>query len=86
MSKTRTKNHILRLVQGVIIGAGAILPGISGGVLAVNERGMDADGQIKCVRPHPNFRIFFTMDPHNGEISRAMRNRGIEICLRGKTL
>ena len=35
MSKTRTKNHILRLVQGVIIGAGAILPGISGGVLAV---------------------------------------------------
>ena len=35
MSKTRTKNHILRLVQGVIIGAGAILPGISGGVLCV---------------------------------------------------
>lgn len=52
-----------------------------GGVLAVNERGMEADGQIKSVRPHPNFRIFFTMDPHNGEISRAMRNRGIEVCL-----
>ena len=52
-----------------------------GGVLAVNERGMEADGQIKSVRPHPNFCIFFTMDPHNGEVSRAMRNRGIEICL-----
>ena len=52
-----------------------------GGVLAVNERGMEADGQVKSVRPHPNFRIFFTMDPHNGEVSRAMRNRGIEICL-----
>lgn len=29
------KNFILRLMQGAIIGAGAILPGVSGGVLAV---------------------------------------------------
>ena len=27
------------------------------------------------------FRIFLLMDPMHGEISRAMRNRGIEICL-----
>ena len=33
------------------------------------------------ISPHPNFRIILTMDPKNGSISRAMRNRGIEICL-----
>lgn len=35
MNSSRTKNVLLRLVQGIVIGAGAILPGISGGVLAV---------------------------------------------------
>ena len=35
MKNSRIKNGILRIVQGIIIGAGAILPGISGGVLAV---------------------------------------------------
>ena len=35
MKNSRIKNAILRIVQGVIIGAGAILPGVSGGVLAV---------------------------------------------------
>ena len=35
MKNTQTKNCILRVLQGAIIGAGAILPGISGGVLAV---------------------------------------------------
>jgi MoxR-like ATPase len=50
------------------------------GVLVVNERGM-VDGEVKVITPHPNFRIFLAMDPQNGEISRAMRNRGIEISL-----
>lgn len=35
MMKAHPKNFMLRLVQGAVIGAGAILPGISGGVLAV---------------------------------------------------
>ena len=35
MKNSRIKNGILRIVQGIIIGAGAILPGVSGGVLAV---------------------------------------------------
>ena len=35
MKESRIKDAALRVVQGVIIGAGAILPGISGGVLAV---------------------------------------------------
>ena len=52
----------------------------SNGSLMVNERGV-IDGEVKIIKPHPNFRIFVTMDPENGEISRAMRNRGIEINL-----
>lgn len=51
------------------------------GSLMVNERGLGADGTPKVVKPHPNFRIFLAMDDRNGEISRAMRNRGIEVCL-----
>ncbi|KAI7907509.1 P-loop containing nucleoside triphosphate hydrolase protein [Cokeromyces recurvatus] len=50
------------------------------GVLMVNERGL-VDGTVKVIKPHPNFRIFMTVDPQNGELSRAMRNRGIEISL-----
>ncbi|MBX9717948.1 MAG: AAA family ATPase, partial [Microbacteriaceae bacterium] len=37
------------------------------------------EGQGRVVNPHPNFRIFLTMDPAYGEISRAMRNRCLEI-------
>lgn len=50
------------------------------GVLMVNERGL-VDGEVKVIKPHPNFRMFMTVDPANGELSRAMRNRGIEIAL-----
>ncbi|KAI9314232.1 P-loop containing nucleoside triphosphate hydrolase protein [Dichotomocladium elegans] len=50
------------------------------GVLMVNERGL-VDGHVKVIKPHPNFRMFMTVDPTNGELSRAMRNRGIEISL-----
>ncbi|CAB9508662.1 Nuclear chaperone required for maturation and nuclear export of pre-60S ribosome subunits (By similarity) [Seminavis robusta] len=35
----------------------------------------------RVVKAHPNFRVFLSMDPENGEISRAMRNRCIEIAL-----
>jgi midasin len=48
------------------------------GVLSINEHS-GPDGEPKLVRPHPDFRIFFTMDPRFGELSRAMRNRAIEI-------
>eukprot|EP00026_Physarum_polycephalum_P000014 Phypoly_transcript_00014.p1 GENE.Phypoly_transcript_00014~~Phypoly_transcript_00014.p1 ORF type:complete len:3744 (+),score=763.97 Phypoly_transcript_00014:755-11233(+) len=51
------------------------------GSLMINECGLGQDGTPRVVRPHPNFRIFLAMDDRNGEISRAMRNRGIEICL-----
>lgn len=48
----------------------------SNGVLSIPER-----GEFSEITPHPNFRVFFTMDPKYGEISRAMRNRGVEIFL-----
>lgn len=40
------------------------------GVLTIGERGATADGSLVTVKPHPDFRLFFTMDPKNGAISR----------------
>ncbi|XP_051581140.1 midasin isoform X2 [Myxocyprinus asiaticus] len=54
-----------------------------GGSLTINERGI-IDGTTPTITPHPNFRLFLTMDPANGEISRAMRNRGVEIYIPGE--
>ncbi|XP_061479315.1 midasin isoform X2 [Rhineura floridana] len=53
-----------------------------GGVLTMSERGV-IDGVTPTITPHPNFRLFLSMDPSHGEISRAMRNRGIEIYVPG---
>ena len=52
----------------------------SDGVLMLNERG-SVGGGIEVVRPHPNFRLFMIVDPQHGELSRAMRNRGVEVAL-----
>ncbi|KCV71764.1 hypothetical protein H696_01182 [Fonticula alba] len=51
-----------------------------GGVMAVTEHGV-VDGGVRTIRPHPDFRLILAMDPRHGEISRAMRNRGVEIAL-----
>ncbi|KAL9108063.1 MAG: hypothetical protein Q9227_007169 [Pyrenula ochraceoflavens] len=48
------------------------------GHLAINEQ-HTADGNSRIIRPHRNFRVFLTMDPRNGELSRAIRNRSIEV-------
>jgi midasin len=53
------------------------------GYLSINEHST-ADGEARIVRPHPDFRIFMTTDPRFGELSRAMRNRAVEICLLGQ--
>ncbi|KAG9731646.1 midasin, partial [Aureobasidium melanogenum] len=50
------------------------------GTLIINEN-TDASGQARVIVPHPNFRIFFTMDPRYGELSRALRNRAVELFL-----
>ncbi|XP_078617566.1 midasin-like [Branchiostoma floridae x Branchiostoma japonicum] len=53
-----------------------------GGVLSISERGV-IDGQVPIIKPHPDFRLILAMDPVHGEISRAMRNRGVEIYMTG---
>ncbi|KAJ2552565.1 AAA ATPase midasin, partial [Coemansia sp. RSA 1933] len=47
------------------------------GVLYVTED----PKRTSAVVPHANFRIIMAVDPMHGELSRAMRNRGIEICV-----
>ena len=54
-----------------------------GGVLNITEF-HSADELRSVVKPHPNFRLFLTMDPRNGELSRAMRNRCVELFLPSK--
>lgn len=44
----------------------------------INECGI-VDGKPVVLHPHPNFRMFLTVNPNYGEVSRAMRNRGVEI-------
>ncbi len=52
------------------------------GFLVLSEQGgSSADGTVRIVRPAPGFRLFMTVDPRFGEISRAMRNRGLEIAM-----
>jgi midasin len=49
------------------------------GTLLISEKGVDSSNESELIQKHQNFRAFLTMDPKNGEISRAMRNRCIEI-------
>lgn len=53
------------------------------GSLHLNECGtIDVqNGSSRIIHPHPNFRIFLAYNPKHGEISRAMRNRAIEVYL-----
>ncbi|PKS10225.1 hypothetical protein jhhlp_001975 [Lomentospora prolificans] len=50
------------------------------GFISINEH-CDPNGEPRIITPHPDFRIFLTTDPRYGELSRAMRNRAIEIHL-----
>lgn len=49
-----------------------------GGYLIINEH-CGPNGEPRLVPPHSDFRIFLTVDPRYGELSRAMRNRAVEI-------
>ncbi|KAK8720293.1 hypothetical protein OTU49_013436 [Cherax quadricarinatus] len=73
------------LVDGVNLCSASVLDRLNAllepdGVLTMSERGA-VDGAVPTIVPHPNFRLFLVMNPQYGEISRAMRNRGIEICM-----
>ena len=39
------------------------------------------DGAPRIITAHPGFRLFLALDPRRGDISRAMRNRGVEVFL-----
>ena len=82
--KALREGHWL-LIDNVNLCSASVLDRLNGllepnGVLTLSERGV-IDGEIPTVRPHPQFRLFLAMDPRHGEISRAMRNRGVEIYL-----
>ncbi|KAJ5805247.1 Midasin [Penicillium riverlandense] len=55
------------------------------GTLILNEQRTE-DGSARIIKPHPNFRLFLTVDSRHGELSRAMRNRCVEICFMANEL
>ena len=52
-----------------------------GGVLQLTECGLQRGGAIREVAADDEFRLFLTVDVTRGELSRAMRNRGVEVCV-----
>ncbi|XP_071447069.1 midasin [Hetaerina americana] len=73
------------LVENVNLCSSAVLDRLNGllepnGTLSIGERGV-MQNEVPTITPHPDFRMFFTLDPRHGQISRAMRNRGVEIFL-----
>ncbi|GMF26510.1 unnamed protein product [Phytophthora lilii] len=52
----------------------------TGGEMLINECGI-INGKLRVIKPHKNFRMFLAMDAQYGEVSRAMRNRCVEIAL-----
>jgi midasin len=54
------------------------------GLLSINEHS-NADGTPRVIKPHSNFKVFLTVDPRFGELSRAMRNRAVELHLSSAT-
>ncbi|XP_046422100.1 midasin [Neodiprion fabricii] len=77
------------LIDQINLCSPAVLDRLNGllepnGVLTIGERGVDEEGNVIVIKPHNNFRLFLAMDPRYGEISRAMRNRGVEIYILGE--
>ncbi|XP_076652583.1 midasin [Halictus rubicundus] len=80
------QNGTWLLLDQVNLCSPAILDRLNGllepnGALTIGEKGVDESGNVFTVRAHRNFRLFLTMNPRYGEISRAMRNRGVEIAI-----
>ncbi|XP_011196368.2 midasin [Zeugodacus cucurbitae] len=51
------------------------------GNLLISEKGVSANESAEIVEKAHNFRAFLTIDPKNGELSRAMRNRCVELAI-----
>ncbi|XP_049297646.1 midasin [Anopheles funestus] len=85
----RTGQHIC--LEHVNLCSSAVLDRLNpvfepNGALMISEKGTvrtddtsDGETSTEVVKRHRNFQAFLTLDPKNGEISRAMRNRCIEL-------
>ncbi|XP_053661924.1 midasin [Anopheles marshallii] len=85
----RTGQHIC--LEHVNLCSSAVLDRLNpvfepNGALMISEKGTirtddagDDETTTEVVQRHRNFQAFLTLDPKNGEISRAMRNRCIEL-------
>lgn len=51
------------------------------GSLLISEKGVTSSKECEIVEKHKNFQAFLTIDSKNGELSRAMRNRCVELAL-----
>lgn len=51
------------------------------GSIALTEKGSGSDG-VETLVPHKDFRLILTVNPDHGELSSAIRNRGVEIFVR----
>ena len=56
------------------------------GNLQINEKGIGENGVIPTIRAHKNFRMILCMNESFGELSRPMRNRGVEIYMNEMSL
>ena len=61
-------------MEGVNICTASVLDRLNGllepgGVLSINEKGV-VGSAVPTISPHPDFRLFLTMNPDYGEISR----------------
>lgn len=89
LARAMTEGHWL-LLENVNLCPSSVLDRLNpvmenDGELLMAECGVQKDDTSKLkhrvIKAHRNFRIFLSMDPDHGEVSRAMRNRCIEIGL-----
>ncbi|KFB51623.1 hypothetical protein ZHAS_00019697 [Anopheles sinensis] len=92
----RTGQHIC--LEHVNLCSSAVLDRLNpvfepNGTLLISEKGAvgddtngvdDGGPESEVVRRHRNFQAFLTLDPKHGEISRAMRNRCVELAFAGR--
>jgi midasin len=81
--RAMTLGHWL-VLENVNLASSAVLDRLNSlfepnGSLVLSEQGCTSFEGVRVISPSKGFRLFMTVDPKFGEISRAMRNRGIEI-------
>lgn len=81
--RAMTLGHWL-VLENVNLASSAVLDRLNSlfepnGYLVLSEQGCSSSEGVRKIYPAPGFRLFMTVDPKFNEISRAMRNRGIEI-------